>query len=225
MARCRELFDRLEPVERIRRTVDEIRLNRFRSSMIGVHLRRGDMLRERPDVAGNTDRACAIIDRFLQDTPDAGILLCTDDGAVDPGTARTMRREGLREYFRLRYGERVLMTTPRSYDRRTPEAIQDALADLWLLRATDRFVGTRGSSFSELAVFGRRVPHVLTADATPGYRRFARLAIGTGFYRWLARRGRRELGRALPMPVLVRLYRNRILRRLRGAVPKQASRR
>ena len=55
----------------------------------------------------------------------------------------------------------VVTPKPRSLDRHTPEAIEDALIDLWLLRSTDFFVGTVGSSFSEMAMFGRAVPAII----------------------------------------------------------------
>jgi hypothetical protein len=65
-----------------------------------------------------------------------------------------------------RYGPRVVATVPRTLDREAPAAIQDAVVDLWLLRATQLLVGTRGSSFSGLALFGREVPHALVGGAT-----------------------------------------------------------
>jgi hypothetical protein len=48
-----------------------------------------------------------------------------------------------------------------------------------LLRQTDFFVGTAISSFSELAVFGRNVPSVMTHQPRPLYARVEH------FLRWL----------------------------------------
>ena len=96
----------------------------------------------------------------LESTPEAGILLCSDDGALDPWTGQ-VKNEGVREQFTRRYGDRVVSTQPRTLDRKRPEAVQDALIDLLLLRLTDAFIGTRFSTFSELAIFGRSVPRVL----------------------------------------------------------------
>jgi hypothetical protein len=204
--RCQALFARLQPVAPIQRAVDEFRQRHFRPAMIGVHLRRGDYLHVRPDATGNTALACVATDRFLQESPAAGILLCTDDGAVDPSTARNAPTEGVQGIFRRRYGSRVIWTTPRSLDRRTPQAIQDALVDLWLLRATGLFVGTETSTFSEFVVFGRDIPHLLVAGATPGYRRLERLARWSGLYAGLSSMGRKQIGRALPFPALMRYY-------------------
>ncbi len=204
-ARCRELFAELQPIPSIRQTVERFRQECFRPTMIGVHLRRGDLLRQRPDVAANSDQALAAVDHYLAEFPDAGILLCTDDGSVEPGTGRTSR-EGVRERFCARYGTNVVWTTPRSLDRGTPAAIQDALVDLWLLRHSDCFVGSEGSSFSELALYGRTLPHVLVAGATPHYQRLERLARWTGVDAALRAHGRRQMGKDLPFPVLLRHY-------------------
>jgi hypothetical protein len=221
-ARCRDLFAELQPIPSIQQTAERFRQERFRPIMIGVHLRRGDLLRQRPDVAANSDQALAAVDRYLAEFPDAGILLCTDDGSVEPDTGKTSR-EGVHERFHTRYGASVVWTTPRSLDRNTPAAIQDALVDLWLLRQSDCFVGSEGSSFSELALYGRVLPHVLVAGATPRYQRLERLARLTGVAAALRAHGRRQLGKDLPFPVLLRHYlalpRRWLGRMLRFAAP------
>ena len=197
VARCVELFAELAPLPAMRDRIDEFRGRHFGPTVIGAHVRRGDFLRLRPDVAGNTTEVLAAVDRFLEEAPAANIFLCTDDGATDRG-----RRceEGVREVFRARYGVRVVSSTPRSLNRRTVEAVQDAVADLWLLRATQMVVGTRGSSFSALAVFGREVPHAFVGDGTPGYRRLERLVRPVGLH-WLVRRLFRALhGYDQPFP-------------------------
>lgn len=215
LARSQVLFAELQPVAPIQRAVDEFRQRHFRPTMIGVHLRRGDLLRERPDMANNTSQACVAVDQLLYKAPDAGILLCTDDGAIDPNTGHTRPREGVQEIFRRRYGSRVIWTTPRGLDRRTPQAIQDALVDLWLLRATDLFVGTQSSTFSELVVFARDLPHWLVAGATPGYQRLERLARWSGLYAGLSALGQRQTGSEVPFPVLMHYYGRAPLRWLR----------
>ncbi len=165
-ARCAGILTRLEPLPELADRVREFRARHFRATMIGLHLRRGDYHNRRPELCGNTTAAMAAVDRFLADMPDAGILLATDDGAGDPRAGPTPY-EGVRETLGKRYGARVVQTEPRTLDRRTPDAIQDALVDLWLLRSTHAFVGTPVSTFSELAVFGREVPRVLVPGATP----------------------------------------------------------
>lgn len=158
--RCSQLLDELRPRPEIRQRVKEFQAMAFRNRMIGVHLRRADYQTFDARAAGGTSMALTAVDRFLGAWPDAGILLCTDDGGIDTFTGQAARTEGVRAAFQVRYGERVVFTRPRSLDRRDPAAIQDALVDLLLLRATDCIIGTQGSSFSAMAAFGRQVPAI-----------------------------------------------------------------
>ena len=202
--RCVQLFGELDPVPAIRAQVEAFRAAHFRPFMIGVHLRRGDLLRVRPDVTVTTEQAMVEVGQLLRQTPDAGVLLCTDDGAVDPQT-REVRHEGVRETFRREFGARVIWTEPRSLDRNASEAIQDALVDLLLLRETQTFVGSKGSTFSELVRYGRTTPAILCEGPTASYRRFERLSKATGLYYLLMFVGRRRYGRHIPFLVVWRL--------------------
>ncbi len=215
MAPCRALFTQLQPISSIQQEIDTFRQYHFRPTMIGVHLRRGDLLRQRPDTANNTVQALNAVDRFLDASPDAGILLCTDDGAPEPASGRSTPPEGLREKFGRRYGPRLVSPTPRSLDRNASLAVQDALIDLYLLRACNYFVGTMGSSFSDMVVFGQETPHALTAGATPAYARLERIARWTGLYALLSHLGQRQIGRPLPFPALFLHYSRSPLRWLR----------
>jgi len=204
--RCAELLAELVPIAPITKRIQAFRDAQFRSTMIGVHLRRGDHPRTRPDVAENLPLAMQHVDDWLDEKPDAGILLCTDDGAPDPYHGRAVAHENIAAQFRQRYGTRVVFTTPSSLDRRTPQAIQDGLVDLWLLRGTHYFVGTIGSSFSELAPFGRNIPFHQTAVGTPHYQTRVRWLKRLGIYEPLLRWGHREYGREVPFESLWRRY-------------------
>ncbi len=172
--RCLELMSELKPVGHIQEKISTFQRTFFRPAMIGMHLRRGDFTRQRPDITANTQKALQSVDRYMASCPTAGIFLSTDDGALDPLTGQT-RLEGVSQQCRHRYGDRLVQTTPRTLDRRAPEAIEDALVDLWLLRQTTCFVGTRASSFSELAVFGREIPYCFVAEASAAYKLFQAL--------------------------------------------------
>ncbi|PDV97783.1 hypothetical protein A9Q02_22440 [Candidatus Chloroploca asiatica] len=167
MQRCAELLQEMQPTKELQARVEAFQDDSFRSRMIGVHLRRGDMHLLYPASAANTLAAMAAVDTYLAQEPEAGILLCTDDGAIHQRTGRPLPSEGVQAKFLARYGERVVFTIPRSLDRRDPAAIQDALVDLWLLRQTDYVVGTIGSSFSGMAVLGRSVPVTLCQSQHP----------------------------------------------------------
>lgn len=203
---CLARFSQLRPIDAIEDASRAFRARHFRPAMIGVHLRRGDFAAVRPDLMGNTAAATSAVESALQRLPGAGVFLATDDGAPDL-RSRRLRPEGVRERFARRFGERVVWTTPRSLERHAPEAVQDALVDLWLLRQTDYLVGSVGSAFSRLALYGRAVPHTLCAGSRPAHRRAVWLCRVSGIHALLRWLGRREFGRDLAFPSLVRFYR------------------
>lgn len=167
LSRMAELLAILEPTEGIVARIAAFQSHAFRPRMIGVHLRRGDLKLTEPVFSTNTQAALLAVDVCLRQYPDAGILLCTDDGALNQYSGKALPVEGVRDQFLARYGDRVVFTTPRSLDRREPTAIQDALVDLWLLRQTNFFVGTAGSSFSDLVMLGRSVPVTMCQSQHP----------------------------------------------------------
>ncbi|HZQ09996.1 MAG TPA: hypothetical protein VFD70_25695 [Anaerolineae bacterium] len=216
--RAQQLLNELEPIPEIAARIENFRAAYFRPKMIGVHLRRGDFILYRPDMAANLDAALGAVDKWLNAAPDAGILLCTDDGALVPRDHSTTGYEGVRETFQERYGSRVVWTTPRSLDRRTPEAIQDGLVDFMLLRQTDFFVGSQASSFSGLAVYGRSIPKVIVTGMTEQSRRTLHLLYKTRLIYLLFPLIRREFGGLVHPSLLFARYKQRwrlVQRRLR----------
>ena len=219
-AHAQQLWNEMQPIAPIRARITAFQNNAFRPTMIGVHLRRGDFLIAREDVVDNLKSACDAVDAFLERAPDAGILLCTDDGAVMPATGEHASSQGVREVFRQRYGARVISPEATTLDRRDPRAIQDALAELRLLCATQFFVGTQMSTFSEFAVYGRTIPAVMTGGMTTTYQKKLRLYKGTGIYYIVRALGRIEFGANVPYDFAAREYimrrnwlREKILRR------------
>ncbi len=182
----------LVPTASLRERVAAFQSAHFRPFMIGVHLRRGDFHLARPDVIANTDAVIARIGEHIVAHPDAGILLATDDGAVD-GEGQPVA-EGVRGELRRRFGERVVSAPLRSLDRNAPEAIEDALVELLLLRQTHAVIGTRASSFSELAAFGRDVPFDCPEGTPERWRRLEHWARRTGAYPHIMRAAQRFLG-------------------------------
>lgn len=203
-------LSRLQPIPAIAARIESFVAQHFRPVMVSVHLRRGDFNSARQDRIGNLESAFAAIDQYLTRAPDAGILLCTDDGAPEPHSGAPSTYTGVREQFQQRYPARVVMTTPRSLDRNTPESIQDAVMDLMLLRRTDYFVGTQDSTFSTLAVFGRDIPFVMTAGASAAYEARLRFLKRTGIYYVMRGIGRIEFGPNVPYWRLVLIYKRRL---------------
>ena len=210
--RCVALWHGLRPIAPLQQRIDDFQREHFRPRMIGLHLRRGDFRRARPDVLGSTRHALQATRAFLNHWPDAGVFLCTDDGAPDPVTGQS-GSEGLRARFQAAFGERVVFTTPRSLDRRSPAAIQDAVVDLYLLRRVDRLVATRDSTFSELAAFGREVE---TVWCRPGgaYPWVAAAGNLTGLFPLVRLLGRLQFHRRVPEMILLSYYAGRAKRGL-----------
>lgn len=181
---CGRLLRELQPIPCLQERIAEIR-KQFRPIMIGVHLRRGDYIRERPDVAWNTHKAIAAVKYFLGTSPGAGIILCTDDGARDQLTGQ-LRHDNVQAEFKECFGDRLIATSPRSLDRQRMESVQDAVVDLWLLRSARLVVGTVDSSFSYLAVLDRDVEYVPVGGKSPAYLVIHWLTLLTGI-NWLVR--------------------------------------
>lgn len=205
----RALMLALSPVPTLQARIKSFRETHFRPKMIGVHLRRGDLVRWRPDTAGDLTPTMQTIDAWLDESPDAGILVCTDDGAPHPYTGRAISTQGVMAQMTARYGKRVVCTQAR-LERNTRAAIEDAVVDLFLLRATDYFVGTFGSSFSELGMFARSVPFVLAGGRTRSYQWQMRWLERLGLAARLEQIGQREFGKSVPYPYLILKYRQRV---------------
>lgn len=205
--RCVELMQQLTPIAPLRQAVADFQATYFRPNMIGVHLRRGDLTLVRPDKADNTRGVLKAIDRRLAITPDAGILLCSDDGAVSP-LGRSTRAEGVHELFRKRYGKRVVWNPPRTLDRSDSRSVQDALIDLWLLRSTDYFIGTDGSSFSDFVYYARDVPHVLIGSTSWRFLLMRTLARVTGLAALARVVVRLRYGKRIPLARAMYMLRN-----------------
>ncbi len=206
LRRSGELFRELRPIPAIRARVDAFRAAHFRPTMIGVHLRRAEFLRVMPFSAHNTGPALKAIRVYLEQFPEAGLYLSTDDGGPDPVTGR-VQYEGVREKLRAAFGPRVVWSEQRTLECGSSDGVQDALVDLLLLRATDAVVGTWFSSFTELAAFGRSVPWVWLRSG--GYWRTVGWALHTsGTVAWLRRQSQRHYqGRVHPLTLLF-YYRN-----------------
>lgn len=134
-------FRELEPVDVVAQMV-RMKIIEFQPETIGVHVRRGDFALYLPTKKNAKLPALkhyfAHLDRWR-----GSIFLSTDGG------------DEVEQPFRKRYGKRLIIHPKRSRDRGTVEAVQDALADLYLLQRCCALVGTEHSSFTRTAtIFG-----------------------------------------------------------------------
>jgi hypothetical protein len=143
-------FEALCPVEAVVEGVDAL-AQRLTRPAIGVHVRRGDFAEHLPQ---RYHIDLPPLERYFEYLDDwrGTIFLATDGGAAVEGE------------FRERYGHRVVIHPKRSPGRNTPEAIQDALVDVYLLQRCQAVIGTRYSSFSGLAWIMSGAPHAKITD-------------------------------------------------------------
>jgi len=156
----RHFFETLTPKNSLLDQINSFAEKNFVTKMLGMHIRRGDFFKYCPGKIVPTQSYFTYADDFLKRNPSGKIFLSTDDGAPFPYCAHSIpskNYENIKKQFIKKYGEKVIFTSPRSINRNDKEAIEDALIDLYLLRKTDEFVGTKASSFSGVAVFNRKV--------------------------------------------------------------------
>jgi hypothetical protein len=126
-----ELF---RPVPRLAETIRNI--TEHFDNCVGVHIRRTD---HKHAILHST--TSLFIERLNQEVclnPKVRFFLATDDKTEE-------------DLLRNHYPERIISFQKRSLERRTPEAIEDAVIDLFCLSNTKKILGSLGSSFSLMA--------------------------------------------------------------------------
>lgn len=165
--RVHRALDRLQPADSIHAKIEAFKSRHFTPLTIGVHIRRGDYWRFSPVTMAPLERYFQEIDKAVDEHPGSTVFVSTDDGAPVNQRTGEVICEGIVGKLSARYGRRVVNSRPTSLIRSEPEAVQDAVVDLLLLRSTHRFIGTYRSSFSDLSIAGRQVSQVLLGG--PGH--------------------------------------------------------
>lgn len=165
--RAYQALDRLQPIDTIRTSIETFKSQHFTPKTIGVHIRRGDFWQYTKGKLAPLERFIQEIDKAVDEHPDSAVFVSSDDGAPVNHASGEVIYEGILSKLSARYGHRIVTSRPSSLIRSKPEAVQDALVDLLLLRLTQRFIGTSGSTFSGLAIVGRKTPHVLLSGTVP----------------------------------------------------------
>ena len=150
-----EHFRALRPVDAVTRAADAIAA-RFPGWTIGVHVRRGDFA---PHLLKRHDLKLPALERYFAylDNWRGAIFLATDGG------------DEVVQRFCDRYGDRLLIYPRNSPGRSTPQAVQEALVDLYLLQRCQAIIGTRFSSFSELAWCITKAPYAKVSEREVGF--------------------------------------------------------
>jgi hypothetical protein len=173
------------PVRTIRERVAQLG-EAFSEETVGVHIRRGDAIRD-PSIGRRYRRSpdaafMARMDRIVQSRPNSSFFLATD-------CLETQQR------FQDRYGSLILTNPDKRFVPSIPGAPKanqhDAVVDLFALARTRMILGNHYSTFSETAAaLGGARLEVAVEDS-----RLAQLRSWLAQLRWTAIYGRGELVR------------------------------
>ena len=137
------------PVDTVTQAVDAIAA-KFRGRTVGVHVQRGDFAGRLESQPSSCQHGPVLhVDKWR-----GTIFLATDGGDEVIGR------------FRDLYGDRLLIYPRRCPGRDTPQAVAGrALVDVYLLQRCQAIIGTRYSSFSELAWCITKTPYAKVSSA------------------------------------------------------------
>lgn len=127
-------YDFFEPLESIRIKIDSITLN-F-NDIIGLHIRRSDHSTSK--AFSTTEKFIEIVKSELLKNPNCTFFLSTDDAVTKKNLLNT-------------FGNKIIFNEVSSYDRNNPDAVKDAVVDLYCLSKTKKIYGSHHSSFSQTA--------------------------------------------------------------------------
>lgn len=92
---AKKLFDRFRPIEYIEKEVEKFKKDNFDSTILGVHIRRGDFTFVHEDNVKNIESFIDYMKDFLFRYPDGKFFVSTDDGAPTPYGVETQRENVL----------------------------------------------------------------------------------------------------------------------------------
>lgn len=132
----------LKPVDRLQNKIDEIVSLFTSSTVVGVHLRRGDHMLTRE--GSPVEAFISLMENEIASDKSTSFFLSTD--SIDEG-----------QVLISRFGDRVL-TRNRNLDRNSTRGIQDALIDIYCLSRCSKLIGSLSSSFSDVAAKIGNIP-------------------------------------------------------------------
>lgn len=137
----RSAYDLLHPIPAVKERIDALK-SQFAAHTVGVHIRRTD---HRVSIAHSPTAAfLRAMDEAVRRDPAVRFFLATDDDA-------------LKQRLLARYPDRII-TQSHAAPRHTLEGMRAAVVDLWCLAATQKLLGSYGSSFTDTAAEMGNVP-------------------------------------------------------------------
>lgn len=147
------VIDSVKPRAEILKKINDIR-GRFSSKTVGIHIRRGDFHISFPDKIIPIENYVEVARHIVKSYPDVKFFLATDD--FDEA-------KPLMDEFDCIYQEKAKRTSRsdpykifhynNKCNRDTKQGALEAVADMYLLSATNLIIGSEVSSFSKMASF------------------------------------------------------------------------
>ena len=128
----------------------------FGPQTVGIHIRRTDNTRATHH--SPTAAFLELMKATIQERPETTFFVATDD----PREEHTLRQQ---------FGSRIITFPKQSLDRNNPQAIKDAVVDLFCLAACTRIIGSHWSSFTRAAcALGGQPLATAMASSPPNHR-------------------------------------------------------
>jgi hypothetical protein len=129
-----DAYKKFEPTAALKASIEHTTSSFTRT--IGLHIRKSD--HETSKKFSTTEKFVGVIEKEISNDSQTTFFISTDDEATKTDLID-------------KYGDRIRFNEVSSYERDSPEAVKDAVVDLYCLAATSRLYGSHHSSFSQVA--------------------------------------------------------------------------
>ncbi|MDR1517917.1 MAG: hypothetical protein LBS52_07490 [Dysgonamonadaceae bacterium] len=135
-------YSLLKPIESIQKGICAERQKFGNQAVIGVHIRRTDFPRSINE--SPTELFIEKMKREIENDPNVKFFLASDDEREKQSVSAVFREK--------------MISFASELKRDTAKGVREALIELYLLSATKKIIGVRGSSFSEVAAKAGGIP-------------------------------------------------------------------
>lgn len=131
-------FTKLSPSKDVKNNVSGFKNKHKTYPFLGVHIRRGDFLESKDNIASVSpvDSFIKKIGSFLKDNPEKNVFLCTDSCEVE-------------SKLKNRFKGKIITYKKTSFDKFDTNFVKEGLVDMLLLSKTKKIFATYHSTFSE----------------------------------------------------------------------------
>lgn len=154
-----KMIGELQPIDYIANEVSLFKKKFFKDKeILGVHIRRGDFLITKKQRIVDLEKFILEIKKRMHEN--MLIFIATDDGAASPDGVATEKEDVINK-LNDEFNGKVIFYPVRSLDRGSRESTQDGFITSLLLQECSYFIGTTGSSFSNLIAMNKNGKSIL----------------------------------------------------------------